>query len=168
MRKIFCVILLFSMISIAAFAEEGWGIGVVGSFGGYWGSSDVSAGGALSLKAPTIPIYWGVTLTARSGILGLGVTGDYPFLRGNLVPDINLDWYLNLGGWGTFYTGSNHTSIALGARAPLGLSWRIPKVEIIEIFLSLSPSIGVAIDFDDGIDFPAGGWPVELGFRIWF
>ena len=168
MKKLLIICLLILITMGTAFSQEDWGVGVLASFGGDWGQAGVGFGGALSLKIPNVPIYWGISLHARSSRLGIGLTGDYYLFRGTLVPDIGLGWYFGLGGWATFYTGSNYTGIAFGARAPLGLSMRIPNLQILEIFLSVSPSLGVKIDNVDNFYFPAGGWPIEIGFRIWF
>ena len=188
MKKTVLVLVLTVILAVAAFADHpsGWGIGILGSFGGGWASgSTVGGGAALSLKAPQLPVFWGLNLNFGSGYLGFGVTGDYYFIDRKLVPEVGLNWYVGFGGWLSFWSYSynknkdnaySYAHIAAGARLPIGLSWQ--PLSFLEIFLDIAPSLGIGFDtkadyksggeaHSGGIHFPAGGWPVELGIRLW-
>lgn len=59
MKKIILFLLLAVVIATgSAFATHPngkWGVGIFGSYGIGWGYG----GGGISLKVPTLPIYWG-------------------------------------------------------------------------------------------------------------
>ena len=179
MKKLLIVIALVAILATGtAFADhpDGFGIGLVGSYG--WGGG----GGGLSLKIPSIPIYWGVFFWGYEDNFSLGVTGDYYLLDDQIVSILH--WYLGLGG---FFNFNNHTrhwankdysysSFYLGARIPIGLS--LQPIPLLEVFLDVAPSFGVHIrssqKADDGHEFQKGGagfawgWPIEVGLRLWF
>ena len=169
MKKLLIVFVLAAILATGTvFADhpDGLGIGVLWrgniGFDGHFGS-----GVALSLHVPNVPIFWGIDLHLGGSSFGIGLTGDKYIYDTSLVPDINLHWYLGLGGFLSFFAG-NDASIQFGARLPIGLSWHI--LEILELFLEVAPSLGVGIytHGDGGINFPVGGFPVGIGLRLWF
>ena len=170
MKKIFLVFVLAAVIATGAvFADhpDGWGIGFVGGGAGDFGSG-AGASYGLSLKAPSMPIYWGINPRFESGFTYLGVTGDYYVIDSVLVSDIGLHWYLGVGGFATLGFGNSNVHISLGARVPIGLSWQLGiggPINAIEVFLQLAPSLGVSVSPKVGF---IGGWDGGLGFRVWF
>ena len=188
MKKLILCLLMISLLAIGAFADHpnGWGVGLMGRGGWGYGSGGLG-GGALSLKAPMLPIYWGINVDLGSNYFGLGITGDF-YLIDNTLADLGtptLGWYLGLGGFfgfGTYSVSSaSWTSLSLGARLPIGLSLQIPVSSIsVEIFGALVPNLGFGFWFWDskydtywkdenrGSFGIVGGIGGELGFRIWF
>ncbi|MDR0455625.1 MAG: hypothetical protein LBH20_02945 [Treponema sp.] len=170
MKKLVFVALIGLFISTAAFADhEGFGIGIVGG-GGYYGFG--TGYGALSLKIPKVPIFWGISLPWHGGF-GLGITGDFYIFDNNLVTQnmtnddgtykFKLDWYLGLGAFGNFYFSSGYGGADVGFRVPIGLSWHIIKQ--LELFLALVPGVGFFIDNGGvGPHFAGSG---EIGLRVW-
>jgi hypothetical protein len=194
MKKLFAVCIIGLALGTAAFADhpDGWGIGLLGRGG--WSGQGVG-GLAFSLKAPMLPIYWGINLDLYSHYFGLGVTGDYYFLEGLLVPISGSDgfgYFIGAGGYLGFGTyndkwrdggGKEHkwswTSLGLGVRVPLGLNVVIPISKIkLEVFLDAAPNIGVGFYFHDDSEYWNSHdqdsiglqWGVtgELGVRVWF
>jgi hypothetical protein len=168
MKKILLVLILVVVFSGAAFADHPdnqLGIGVMFRWGDSLFEKGAThyAGAALSLKVPSIPIFWGINMSFGSNHFGLGVTGDKYFMEGALVPDINLHYFIGLGGWVNMWGFSDSFGLSFGARLPIGISWHL--VDMIEIFLDVAPSLGIRVT--PGFEFPAGGLPIELGFRIW-
>ena len=171
MKKVFLVLVLTAIIATGTvFADhpDGWGIGFVGGGGGgFIGNTAVGESYGLSLKVPGVPVYWGINPIFRSGIIHLGVTGDYYFIDDVLVSDIGLHWYVGVGGFASLTLG-DPLGMTFGARVPVGISWQLGlagPVEAIEVFLQVAPSLGAMIlpKFDI-----YGGWNAELGFRVWF
>ena len=185
MKKLVLALLLVTIITAGAFAQEpeGLGIGIVGRWGGGWGDGIGYSGLAFALKVPSVPIYWGLNLDIGSNYFGFGVTGDHYIIYSSIVPEAGLNWFLGLGGWASFYSNSHryynddysYTGVGFGARLPVGLSWH--PVSLLEIFLNIAPSLGVSFETEvrvgnnivrrGGVSFPAGGWPLELGIRLW-
>jgi hypothetical protein len=168
MKKLLAVCIIgLSLGTAGAFAEHpsGWGIGIIGR-GGYGGGF----GPALSLKIPSLPIYWALDLGFTNNYFGFGVTGDYYLIDKALVPDINLGWYFGLGGYvslgfwdnGAGYDGHDGMGLALGVRAPIGLSWQF--LDRFELFGDIVPNLGLGIV---PLYFPHWGINGELGIRIW-
>ncbi|MDR1986044.1 MAG: hypothetical protein LBP88_03605 [Treponema sp.] len=158
MKKLVAVCIIgLSLGAAGAFAEhpDGWGLGIVGR-GGYGGS-----GPNLSLKAPSLPIYWGIGLGIWEGAFSMGVSGDYYIIDTALVPDINLDWYFGVGGYVSLGI-SDGFGLALGARVPLGLSWEF--LEHFELFGNIFAGLGIGISPLYFPDWKGGG---ELGIRYW-
>ncbi|MDR2536180.1 MAG: DUF3996 domain-containing protein [Treponema sp.] len=193
MKKFFAVCIIGLFLGTAgAFADhpDGWGIGLVGRGGYGWGGG--GGGLALSLKAPPIPVYWGINLDLYTNYFGFGVTGDYYFLEGLIVPDIGFGYfigvggYLNMGFYDETYGSSWHrkyTTLGFGVRVPLGINFVFPISKFhLEIFLDIAPSIGLGMTFTDkeseyykhdghsNEKFLALGWGIggELGVRFWF
>ena len=151
------------VIAGAAFADhpnDKLGIGVMGGFLGQWDESGLGHI-SLSLKLPGIPVFWGGHLGFNSSYFRLGVFGDYYIIESPLVSNINLHWYVGLGGW--LNLGFNEFYLSFGARLPIGISWHV--IDMLEVFLEAAPSLGIKVAKD--FHFPAGGWPLALGIRVW-
>lgn len=178
MKKLVMGIALAAILATGtAFADhpDGLGIGIVGFYPG---------GVGLSLKIPSVPIYWAVNAGIGSNFFAVHLTGDGYIVDQLLAKDIGLNWFFGVGGWFSFYSFSmknseygdySYTRLAGGARIPIGLSWQ--PIKLLEIFLDIAPSLGIAFDGkqesnghvynDGGIGF-AFYWPIELGIRLWF
>jgi hypothetical protein len=171
MKRFLIVLILVVVFSGAAFAdhpEDQWGVGVMFRWDLAWDRDfgDYS-GAAFSLKVPDVPIFWGINLGFGSHYFKLGVTGDKYFIDQSLVPDINLHWYVGIGGYVNFYHVWDYFSFGFGARLPIGLSWHI---DIVEVFLDVAPGLGIRISpsYGDKFNFPDGSLAFELGVRLWF
>jgi hypothetical protein len=135
------------------------GLGVV-----FGGSVDGGAA-ALSLKVPSLPIYWAIRLDIGNGFFGLGATGDYYFIDDVLVSDINLGWYFGLGGYASLWGFSDKLGFAAGARVPVGLSLQFLKHG--EVFVEIAPQLGIQVL--PSVHFPhASYFNGALGIRYWF
>jgi hypothetical protein len=199
MKKVVLVVALGMIVAIAgAFADhpDGWGIGGGFQYGGPWRSGDYvegSSGLTLFLKAPQLPVYWGISFWPFDlgddpvGSIWLRVTGDYYLFDKTLVPDFNLGWFLGVGGYvywyhasGEWTGGSSSANVFdIGARVPVGLSWQ--PTDFVEVFIDFGLSLGLQFtswssEFDIGgykssssdTDFDiGGGWIGELGVRFW-
>jgi len=191
MKKLVLVILIGLLVGTAAFADhDGLGIGLILGGGG-----GVNGGGfhpGLSLKIPSIPIFWGVYLGwssnndwGHTNYFGITVTGDYYFVDKNLFSstanssdgsyNVKLDWFFGLGGavnlnfWNVRYREAGKEwrddgfGVGLGLRIPIGLSWHV--ITPFEIALGLVPTFGVYLS-----DYYSGFWwdiNAELIFRLW-
>jgi hypothetical protein len=169
MKKLILAALLgFVLCTAGAFAGHpgGWGIGVLGRWGWGWTGGD-SGGAALSLKAPSVPVYWGFSLGIRDHYFGITATGDYYIIDQTLIPRANFGWYWGLGGFVSFHFRENFSAIAAGLRLPIGISWR--PVDVLELFLDVAPELGLGTYFGStsGLYFPAGEFPLDLGLRFW-
>jgi hypothetical protein len=155
MKKKAIVVLAFLLCvgTVGLFAEhpKGLGIGVQGGWSG-------GVGGGLSLKLPSVPVFWTIDLDYG----GLGVAGDFYLIDQTLVKD--LGWYLGIGVYGYFGVWADELSIAAGGRIPIGLSWR--PIDLLEIYAQAVPSIGLSVSPNLGL------WPNffggNLGIRLWF
>ena len=173
MKKLVMVIALATILATGSvFAvQDGFGIGVVGGFGGGWGAvGTVAGGGALSLKLPGVPVYWGINLDIWGDGMWVGLTGDFIHLIDNkpIVKAIALNWFIRGGLYGKVFIGGSSLGLDIGARLPIGLSWQ--PIKLIELFLDVAPSIGLGMSFNpDGVGLGVGGgWAGELGIRLWF
>ena len=193
MKKKFLIVLVLAMILATgtAFADhpDGLGIGPVFTGGVNWGGG--WGGPGLSLKIPGIPIFWGLTTSISSDHFGAGILGDYYFIHNPLAPEINIHWYLGLGGWFNFFSYNNstnylgrnysysYTSVAFGIRAPIGLSWQ--PFDWFEVFMDVALSLGLYIESDGTYRFEgrtytahegktgfAWSIPFSVGARFWF
>lgn len=162
MKKLVAVYVLGLMVAAAVFADhpDGWGIGLMGGGGG---GTLGGGGGALSLKVPSVPIYWGIDFGGYSGTFWLGLNGDYYFLDNSLTDVLsgNLGWYFGLGG----HLGLSGIYSNIALRVPVGLSWQLKSISAfnaLEVFIELVPNIGFSLLPD--LYWNIGG---ELGVRIW-
>ena len=162
------------VISVSAFAyhPSGWGVGVVGRFQIDWDNALGWAWGPMfSLKAPQMPIYWGMNMSFRPNGFTVGLTGDYNIIDEPLIENMGIGWYLGLGAYASilrFNHPTSWTSIRLGARFPVGF-YMFP-VNFLEVFLGLSPNLGVGIGFGNApspFNFPVVGLGFDMGIRFW-
>ena len=182
-KAVIGVVLAAILTTGTAFASpvhpDGLGIGIMGGFGtGGVGSA------ALSLKLPTLPVFWGINAGFWTHGFSLGVQGDV-YLRGSMLVDDVLGWFFGLGGYVGFASHSDETvirggvqhtrswtRIGFGLRAPIGLT--VQLIELLEVFVNLAPSVGINIFSNDnawddrysgvGLGVGLGG---ELGLRFW-
>ncbi|MDR2397879.1 MAG: hypothetical protein LBD74_03855 [Spirochaetaceae bacterium] len=193
-KKLMAVCILGFALTAGAFAQhpDGWGIGLQGGFG-----SSSGGGGALSLKIPSLPIYWtgrisfgGSSKEGKQSYFNLGVSGDYYFYDQALVPDIGLGWYLGAGGFVGIYSRTFHvyshpelkqddysfTLLQIGGEVPIGLSWMIPIPVKLELYLQGVPYIAIQFPVADEQEWFANDddygyiwWDIgfNLGIRIW-
>jgi hypothetical protein len=166
MRKkiFFIIVVLFLAIGAGAFADHSDGLGIGLNFTyGYNGG----IGPALSLKLPSIPVFWTIGMGISSSWFLLTVAGDHYIIDKPLIPDIDLGWYLGLGLYFNLMTwkGGDNLGLGLGARLPIGLSWQPRQVDILELFLDVAPSLGI-----DLVPFYFPQWDVnvDFGVRLWF
>ncbi|MCL1993949.1 MAG: hypothetical protein FWG66_13475 [Spirochaetes bacterium] len=187
MKKIAFIIAFATISSTAAFAvhPDGWGVGIVGR--GAWGYGRGGLGGAaLSLKAPAVPIFWGMALDFGGNYFGFSVTGDH-HIAGGMLTDPGgpmLGWYLGLGGFVNFTTFNptfgSWTSFSFGGRLPIGLTLQIPAGSVaFEVFAAFVPNLGFGFWFwnsryndywraqDRSRLGLVGGFGGELGVRLW-
>jgi hypothetical protein len=158
MKKLLAVCIIgLCLGTTAVFASHPGGLGI-GLQGGYGGG----VGGGLSLKFPSLPIFW--TIDASGD--WLGVAGDYYFIDQSLSKTLNFGWYLGAGGFVSLGFWGNHTAnfeLGAGARGVIGLTIR--PVNILEIYLQATPSLGIFVGDKIGI------WPSwyggGLGIRLW-
>ena len=167
MKKFVLCLALFVILAVGtAFADHpsGFGIGVQGGFSGSWGVKGGLGNGALSLKLPSLPIFWAMRMDIVESYFGLGVSGDYYLIDSKLVPAFGLNWYLGVGGALGLSIGKDWLGLGIAARLPIGLSWQ--PIKFLEIFLQVVPSLGVSILPE--FHFPYGGWGGDIGIRLWF
>lgn len=173
-----------------AFAQHpgGLGIGVVGQYGyGYGGGI---GGAALSLKIPSLPIFWGVNLGIGAHTFDIGLSGDKYIIDQSLTGsgDFNLGWYwgfgiglgVGFGSWSDSYWEHSRFGFSVAGRMPIGLSFLFVKK--VELFVGAVPQIGFAMDTwtgkwkgsgaeqtYSGDNYVGLGWNIggELGLRFW-
>ena len=159
-------------MSTSAFAyhTSGWGVGVAGRFNLDLDDFGSAFGAALSLKAPQLPIYWGINLAFRQSGFNLNLTGDGYLFDETLAEKISLGWFLGLGAYaGTGIGNNGYASTSFGVRTPVGI-YMFP-VNSLEIFLNLAPSLGVGFYFGDSpkrFRFPESDIGLDIGVRFWF
>jgi hypothetical protein len=167
MKRLVLVLVLFIItVTDSVFADhpKGLGIGIQGGIGSGWGiGGGYHNGAALSLKIPSIPIFWAARLDIWSDYFFLGISGDKYLIDSVIAKDIGLNWYLGLG-IGVSLGLPDPLGIGVSGRLPVGLSWQ--PIPLLEIFLQIVPSLGVAILPD--FHFPYGGWGGDIGIRLWF
>ena len=112
-------------------------------------------------------------LMAIDGVLGFSIFGG-----GHLYARVDVLWQFNIGQWsagaldwyvgvgpqiGVFYDshwGHRDSGLALGARAPIGISWFFSGAPV-DLFLEAS----LGLWFFDHVDFDFGA---AIGARYWF
>jgi len=187
MRKkiLFAMVLAAVLTTGKAFASpvhpDGIGIGIMGGFDAWGGVG----GGALSLKLPTLPVFWGINFGAWTHGFSLGVQGDV-YMFGSMFFEDMLGWFFGIGGYVGFASHSQRnylhagqywtrgwTRIGFGVRAPIGLTLQL--IDFLELFINLAPSVGINIFSNDNAwdDSYSGvrlgvGLGGELGLRFWF
>ncbi len=164
MKKIVLMVMVLLVLGgAAAFADhpDGLGIGVIG--GGGYGGGGGGGNVGLSLKVPQLPVYWGVNLRIDPHYFGLGITGDYYLFDDDLLNsgELELGWFLGVGGIVNLGFGNDYFGFSLGARLPIGLSLQF---NIFEVFLDVAPAIGLAVVPNFGLFWDIAG---ELGIRVW-
>jgi opacity protein-like surface antigen len=167
MKKLVLVLVLAILMAGAAFADHpsGFGIGVQGGGGGNWsGGGFGSANTALTLKFPSVPIFWAIRADIWKDYFGLGVSGDFYFIDSEIAPSIGLNWYLGFGLGVGLWGFNDNLGLGVSARLPIGLSWQ--PIDLLEIYLQVVPNLGVQILPD--VHFPYGGWGGDIGIRFWF
>ena len=110
----------------------------------------------LSLKLDEVPFYIGVGFAVGGDNFAFSGTLDYLFVRQQLINFIN--YYAGVGA----YVGIGN-EVEAGLRIPLALY--IFPIDILEVFLEVSPTVGLGID---PIQFPVWGVQAGVGFRFWF
>jgi len=166
-------------VSVAAFADhpkDSWAIGPVNgvSIGIYDYGYYTNIG--LSLKAPVVPIFWGIYANLSHWGAGAGITGDFYFIDRNIVETdatnedgtyhLKLDWFLGVGGFFDFFMWDwgDYSFFNAGVRIPGGVSWHI--VRPLELSIGIAPGLGVT-NWDKHIRFHFDV-PLEISFRYWF
>ncbi|MCL2721880.1 MAG: hypothetical protein FWD47_11150 [Treponema sp.] len=166
MKKLLFVLILAAIITTGtAFADHpnGLGIGVqTGTFGTWSGYGGYTPNVALSLKVPSLPVFWAIRLDIYDGYFGLNVAGDYYLIDNVLVRDIGLHWYLGVG-VGVNLGISDPLIFGAAVRLPIGLSWQ--PIPLLELFLQLVPNLGLQVL--PSVHFPYGGWGGDFGIRLW-
>jgi len=163
MKKILFVFVLVAIIATGtAFASpvHPGGLGIGALWAGHFGGGGIGHGAALSLKLPSLPVFWGISWYGGA----VGVQGDVYLMGSNLLPFMG--WYLGVGGYGSFYLGDDAV-IGLGVRLPIGLTFQF--INLLELFIDVAPSLGISFWTygDGGSSFPNWGYPIEIGIRIW-
>jgi len=163
MKKLLIILIFVIITTGTAFADHpnGLGIGIQGGFSGAWGG-DNFGGGALSLKLPSLPIFWAARLDIWPEYLSLGISGDKYLIDQLLVKEAGLNWYLGFGIGAGIGLG-NPLALGVSGRLPIGLSWQ--PIPLLEIFLQIVPSLGLSVLPE--FHFPYGGWGGDIGIRIW-
>ncbi|MDR2477574.1 MAG: hypothetical protein LBD18_07305 [Treponema sp.] len=196
MKKLLLVCVLgLGLVVTGVFADHpsGLGIGVLGRFG--YGAGGGFGGGALSLKLPKIPIFWGVNAGIGTNFFSVGITGDNYLIDQTLTTiggSVPFGWYLGLGGyfdfanwtwkdayyWNGKWNNYSRTNLGLGVRVPIGIDLQIPISTIkLEVFLEAALSLGLGIYLYDDSQYwkdnkgsSVGfewGIPASVGVRLW-
>lgn len=163
MKKILLLCAALACVS-PLFAEHPAGkIGIGGVVSSGFGDDGLGGTLGLSLKLPSMPVFWAARMEITPNVFGFGATGDVYIIDNPLIRDKNvtLDWFFGVGGYANIFFSKSSTLFSLGARVPVGLSWYI--VPEWELFLDLAPSVGLTTE----PLFPALGLSGELGLRYW-
>jgi hypothetical protein len=160
MKKLFAVCIIGLVLGVTGvFAErpDGLGIGIQG------GGGIVGFGGALSLKLPSLPVFWAISAAATNDHTVFGVTGDIYMWEGGLLPDVGLDWYAGPGGYFNLSVDDD-LDFSLGVRGVAGLSWVPPLPIALEVYVQADAGLGISIS---PFYFPNFGLGGNLGVRLW-
>jgi hypothetical protein len=139
----------------------GFGASTTAPLAGFTGDHDFTGSVLLSF---TDTVHLAVIVP--NGSNGVGAGFDWWFLNKpalELNKGGSLNFFIGLGGEAKFFFGTN-SSIAVLARAPIGLDWKYPKFDI---FFQVEPGVGFDITDDetDVGELYANG---KIGFRYWF
>jgi hypothetical protein len=164
MKKLVILIALIAILgtgSVFADHPSGFGIGVQGGWSGGPGG-----GAGLTLKFPSLPIFFSIDGLGLFGGSGFHISGagDYYFIDKTLVPEAGLNWYLGFGIGVALWGFDGDLGLAASARLPIGLSWQ--PIDLLEIYLQAVPQIGLQILPDIGLW--GNFWGGNLGIRFWF
>jgi hypothetical protein len=180
--KRFVLVLFFGLILVGGVFSQhpgGWGIGLSGHGGFFWSDKanawgdHGNGGAAFSLKAPVLPVFWGLKFDLGHDLFRTDLMGDYYILDRSILSEsgFNLGWYIGPGGYFSFLhvsaLGTGMNGFALGLRVPIGLDLMFLNNRL-EVFFETAPSFGLGFwpdasepaFFDGGISFSIGG-------RIW-
>jgi len=171
MKKILFVFVLVAVIATGtAFASpvHPTGLGIGGMWGGNIQGGVLHDTGALSLKLPSMPVFWALSFGKGPYF---GIQGDVYLLGFNILPFMG--FYLGVGGYGNIDLRHQDAALGIGFRVPIGLTFQF--INFLELFVDVAPSYGVSIwtHHDGGYNFPdpfnsnSWGWPIEIGFRVW-
>jgi len=155
MKKLAIVIALVAILATGtAFADFGIGVHGGGGLGG--------GGAGLNLAFSPIYIYVDAFGLGSNSMSIFGAVDFWQFLGGNIVGDLSWYWRLGIpvGLWGF----GDKLGLAVGIRAPIGLSWK--PIPLIELFIHLSPQIGLQIMPE--IDLWSNFFGGTGGIRFWF
>jgi hypothetical protein len=160
MKKKITIFIALALLTIPAVYSE-TGLGAAFTYGLDNGANNTGA--VLSISTPAIPgTVQNVRLTFDgTDYFSFSISDDWWVVQQNITG--GLDFYIGLG----FYTGitvADDVDFSLGARLPIGLSYR--PVNFLELFLEAAPAMGVG--FKPTIYFPSWNFQAALGMRLWF
>jgi hypothetical protein len=163
MKKILVSAILFLGLAcgfVYADHPSGLGIGIQGGVSGAAGAGDF--GGDLTLKLPTIPLFWTIGAVPYAGYTGLTVAGDYYLLDQNIIP--MLGWYVGLGAGVHLGVGGDSMNLAIAGRIPVGITFQ--PAGLLEIYLQIVPQLGLAVL--PNLAMWDNFWGGNIGIRLWF
>ena len=169
MKKLTMLLVLLTALTSGAFAKHpgGWGLGI-----GYQGferwekGHNYGSGVSAFIKAPVVPVYWGLDFHFTGGWYKLQLSGDYYIFDKTLVKSVNFGWFLGAGACFGF-TLEPSRIIEFDIRIPTG--FYIMPLDNLEIFLDVVPTIGFdAMPQFRAFHFPGGGLHFDVGVRFWF
>ncbi|MDR2521267.1 MAG: hypothetical protein LBC72_01760 [Spirochaetaceae bacterium] len=154
-------IVFLTLAGTFAYADhpDGFGIGIQGGGAGAAGFGNY--GGDITLKIPSIPIFWAGGVVLFPGYMSISVSGDKYLIDNEIVS--MLGWYFGLGVGAHIGMGSE-LGIAAAFRVPIGLTFQ--PVDMLELYLQVVPQIGLSIL--PGIGLWPHFWGGNLGIRLWF
>ena len=155
-RKVLLIsLVLFVLMAVGAFAYNGLGLGLEGTFN--FAGGGPLGGLAICVSPPKVPIMIGASWAFRQGGSNLGFTVDWWLIQKTLAAPFGI--YAGPGiGLGVQSLGNNG-QFFLGLRVPIGL--QLFLLNFIEPFLELAPGIEIL----PALNFWFQG---ALGIRFWF
>jgi len=162
MKKMITFVFLFALLfSVNTFADEGFAIGVAGTFGvtNFLEQTGGLPGFIVLFKLPSIPVMFG-------GGARIGENDTIIFIKADwwMVSEQLVDMLYIYAGPGVFCLISQ--SVDIGLRIPVG--FRIFPIDIFEIYVEPALTIGIGNIGGDPMDIPTVGFQGELGIRFWF
>jgi len=155
MKKVIFLVLVALLVVAAFGSADTWGVGAAFGIDALGGLPQQAL---LSLKAPQLPILWGVGFQLNEDQFNMGVTADWWLYTTNLAGMLNL--YLGPGIYAAL-----PDPFELGGRVPIGLN--IYPIDAFEVFLEVAPTI-LLISNRGGITVPDLALQGAFGFRFWF